>query len=133
MNLPHFFSAMPFFVLKVVQNVKTKFLTASQPKCVASRKDSKSCVHTFRVSIKPKTPKSNKTQNLWGFGKERFWVFNIWKIQNLIKQIDSENVENPKPNFLKDWCRIFNLWKTQNLPILKLWETFQTLFTVYFA
>jgi len=38
---------MPFFVLKVVQNVKTKFLTASQPKCVASRKDSKSCVHTF--------------------------------------------------------------------------------------
>ena len=73
--------------------------------------------HILGVSIKPKTPKSNKTQNLWGFGKERFWVFNIWKIQNLIKQIDSENVENPKPNFLKDWCRIFNLWKTQNLKI----------------
>ena len=70
-----------------------------------------------RVSIKPKSNKSNKTQNLWGFGKERFWVFNIWKIQNLIKQIDSENVENPKTNFLKDWCRIFNLWKTQNLKI----------------
>lgn len=37
-------------------------------------------------------------------------------------------MENPKPTFLKDWCWIFNLWKTQNLPILKMWETFQTLF-----
>lgn len=48
MNLPHFFSCDALFCSQSSAKRKNQvFLTASQPKCVASRKDSKSCVHTF--------------------------------------------------------------------------------------
>ena len=91
------------------------------------------------VSIKPKTPKSNKTQNLWGFGKERFWVFNIWKIQNLIKAIrpwkcgkpktylfeglvlDFQFMENPKPSNTENVETFNGSLLLQQLPKLVSW------------